>query len=66
MAKMMHETPVAEITLPAALSDLEASIDCQIRAFLDGDSDGYELLQGLYGDAIDEQVPERLTCLLRH
>jgi hypothetical protein len=65
MAKMMLETPVAEVELPAALSDLGASIDRQIRSFLDGDSDGHELLQGLYGDAIDEPIPARLTALLR-
>jgi hypothetical protein len=66
MAKMMMlKTPVAEIELPAALSDLEGSIDQQIRLFLDGDSDGHELLQGLYGDPIDEPVPARLAALLR-
>jgi len=65
MAKIMLETTVAEIELPAALTDLEASIDHQIRSFLDGDSDGHELLQGLYGDAVDEPIPARLTALLR-
>jgi len=57
--------PVAEVELPPALSDLEAVIDRQIRSFLDGDSDGGELLRGLYGDAIDEPIPARLTALLR-
>jgi hypothetical protein len=65
MAKIMLEMHVAEVELPAAFTDLDASIDLQIRSFLDGDSDGHELLQGLYGDAVDEPVPARLTALLR-
>ena len=64
MAKMMLNPPVAEVELPAVLTELEASIDHQIRSVLDGDSDGHELLQGLYGDAIDEPVPARLTALV--
>lgn len=55
----------AKPELPAILSDLETAIDRQIRSFLDGDNDGHELLQGLYGDALDEPVPARLTALLR-
>jgi hypothetical protein len=62
---VMLKTAVAEIALPAALRDLEASIDWQIRSFLNGDDDGRELLQGLYGDAVDEPVPARLAALLR-
>ena len=61
----MTEIMLKTAKLPAALSDLDVAIDQQIRAFLDGDSDGRELLQGLYGDAIDEPVPARLTALLR-
>lgn len=55
----------AQSELPAALSDLETAIDRQIRSFLNGDNDGHELLQGLYGDVIDEPAPARLTALLR-
>jgi len=62
MADLTLKTTVG---LPASLADLGASIDCQIRSFLQGDSDGNELLIGLYGDAIDEPVPARLTALLR-
>lgn len=65
MTVITLKSPVAEIELPAALSDLDAAIDCQIRSFLNGDSDGHELLQGLYNDPIDEPVPARLTALLR-
>jgi hypothetical protein len=66
MADITLNTSVAEeIELPAVLSDLDAAIDRQIRSFLNGESDGSELLQGLYGDADDEPVPARLTALLR-
>lgn len=64
MTEMMLKTPVARAELPATLSDLDTVIDCQIRLFLEGDSDGSELLRGLYGDVIDEPVPARLTALL--
>jgi hypothetical protein len=65
MTDMTLKSPVAEAALPTALSDLDAVIDRQIRAFLDGDSDGSELLRGLYDDAIDEPIPGRLVVLLR-
>jgi len=66
MTDIALKSPVAEIELPSALSDLDAVIDRQIRAFLDGDSDGSELLHGLYDDAIDELIPARLAVLFRH
>ena len=65
MTVITLNTPATEAELPAALSELDAMIDRQIRAFLNGDSEGNELLQGLYGDALDEPVPARLTALLR-
>jgi hypothetical protein len=65
MTDMTLKSPVAEVELPFALIDLEAVIDRQIRAFLDGDSDGSELLRGLYDDSVDEPVPARLAVLLR-
>jgi hypothetical protein len=52
--------------LPADLNDLSALTDRQIRLFLNGDSDGRELLRGLYGDAVDEPIPARLRGVLRH
>ncbi|HTW51695.1 MAG TPA: hypothetical protein VME45_07355 [Stellaceae bacterium] len=61
----MLKTIVAEAELPVGLNDLDSSIDLQIRSFLNGDNDGRELLRGLYGDAIDEPIPARLSGLLR-
>lgn len=65
MTEMMLKTPTAEIELPEILNDLGASIDRQIRSFLNGENDGAELLQGLYGDAADEPIPARLRALLK-
>ncbi|MFZ2006385.1 MAG: hypothetical protein WAV02_14980 [Stellaceae bacterium] len=66
MTEITLTTPVAEeIELPAVLTDLDAAIDRQIRLFLNEGSDGSELFQGLYGDAVDEPVPARLTALLK-
>lgn len=64
MTVVTLKTSAAEAQLPAALSDLDAAVDRQIRSFLDGDSDGRELLQGLYGDVGDEPIPARLAVLL--
>ena len=64
MTEMTLKTPVTQAELPATLGDLDTMIDRQICLFLEGDSDGSELLQGLYGDVIDEPLPARLTALL--
>jgi len=42
------------------------SVDCRIRAFLNGESHGEDVLKALYGDIADEPVPERLRGLLRN
>lgn len=65
MTMITLKTSAAAAELPAALSDLDAVIDRQIRSFLNGNNDGGELLQGLYGDIVDEPVPARMTDLLR-
>jgi hypothetical protein len=61
----MNETLTKMPELPASLNELDAAIDRQIRSFLNGDDDGHELLEGLYGDIVDEPIPERLIALLR-
>ena len=66
MAEITLNTSAAEdIALPAVLSDLDTAIDREIRLFLNGESDGSELLQGLYGDVGNEPIPARLTALLK-
>lgn len=41
------------------------SIDGRIRAFINGESHGEDVLRALYGDIADEPVPERLSALLK-
>jgi hypothetical protein len=43
----------------------DISLERRLRAFLAGDSDGNDLLQELYGDVLDEPIPERLRALVR-
>jgi hypothetical protein len=62
----MNDVTLHPLELPADLNDLSALIDRQIRSFIYGDSDGHELLRGLYGDALDEPIPARFRGLLRY
>jgi hypothetical protein len=41
------------------------SVDCRIRAFLNGKSHGEDVLGALYGDVANEPVPERLRALIK-
>ena len=41
------------------------SVDRRIRAFLNGESHGEDVLGALYGDIANEPVPERLRALIR-
>jgi len=49
----------------AAPADARASTDRRIRAFLNGESHGEEVLKALYGHVPDEPVPERLRALFK-
>jgi hypothetical protein len=52
-------------TLVDTIETVQPSIDQQIQDFLDGETDGGNLFQMLYGDVADEPVPERLLAVLR-
>ena len=41
------------------------SIDRRIRAFLNGESHGEDVLGALYGRIVDEPIPEQLRALLK-
>lgn len=45
---------------------IELPVEDQIECFLHGETDGKALLEALYGAAVDEPVPERLTALVRN
>jgi anti-sigma factor NepR-like protein len=51
---------------PTAAAHVGYRIDRRIRAFIDGESHGEDVLSALYGDVADEPVPERLRALLKH
>jgi hypothetical protein len=40
-------------------------VDRRIRAFLNGETHGDDVLAALYGHVADEPVPERLRALLK-
>lgn len=41
------------------------STDRRIRAFIDGESHGEDVLRALYRDVADEPLPERLRAVFR-
>jgi hypothetical protein len=53
---------IASSRQPAAKG---GSVDRRIRAFLNGETHGEDVLAALYGDVADEPVPERLLAILR-
>jgi hypothetical protein len=57
----------ARATLDALIVEVETelSVEREIERFLDGRSDGQVLLNALYGEVLDEPVPERLLATLR-
>jgi hypothetical protein len=52
------------IAVPAHLA--APSLERQIIDFLDGRSDGAELMLAIYGDLADEPLPARLAALVKH
>jgi len=45
--------------------DRDGPVACRIRAFLDGQTHGEDVLGALYGGVADEPIPERLRALLK-
>jgi hypothetical protein len=50
---------------PSVIGGSRNSIDRRIRAFLSGESHGEDVLGALYGDVVNEPVPERLRALIK-
>jgi hypothetical protein len=44
---------------------VDSSVAARIAAFLDGHTDGEDLLHALYDYVLDEPVPENMRALLR-
>ncbi|HYM71491.1 MAG TPA: hypothetical protein VET89_00820 [Stellaceae bacterium] len=43
----------------------DGSTDHRIRAFLSGETHGEDVLNALYGQPLDEPIPQRLSDLLK-
>ena len=50
---------------PVARHPMRCSNEREIRDFLNGKTEGEDLLHRLYDHVLDEPVPERLTALLK-
>ena len=61
---MMANFQIAPPAIDLAAASARSSIDRRIRAFLNGESHGEDVLGALYGHVADEPVPERLRALL--
>jgi hypothetical protein len=70
----MYPPPVKKIATPMTnpavdpskiAGHLDGSADRRIRAFLSGASDGEDVLNALYGDALAEPIPQRLRDILK-
>jgi Anti-sigma factor NepR len=55
----------AQCRRPVKYHPVRCSTDREIRDFLNGKTDGEDLLHAMYDHVLDEPVPERLTALLR-
>jgi Anti-sigma factor NepR len=62
---MKHNLAIQPHQIAPAHRSGRCSIDGRIRAFVNGDSNGEDVLRALYGDVADEPVPDRLAALLR-
>jgi hypothetical protein len=63
---MMPHFQIAAATQNVSLTEgARNSVDRRIRAFLNGESHGEDVLGALYGDVANEPVPERLRALIK-
>ena len=63
---MMPHLRIATTTRShAAAASPRGSVDRRIRAFLNGESHGEDVLGALYGGVANEPIPERLRALLK-
>jgi len=60
MSTALKRQPVVAATRIAM-----SPVDCEIRDFLAGKTEGENLLHALYDHVLDEPVPERLRAVLR-
>jgi hypothetical protein len=64
-AMMPHFQIAAATPSPSLTGGSRHSVDGRIRAFLNGESHGEDVLGALYGDVMNEPIPERLRALIK-
>jgi hypothetical protein len=50
---------------PLPADEIDGVVEQAILRFLNGETQGQDLFQALYGDALDEPIPERMLALVR-
>jgi hypothetical protein len=65
MTQISPRTRSSTAAVSSIANSLDISIDRRIRQFLNGHSDGGDVLDVLYGDVAAEPVPARLGALLK-
>ncbi len=45
--------------------EIDSVVENSLLRFLNGETDGRDLFQALYGDVADEPVPEKMLALVR-
>jgi hypothetical protein len=60
----MNATALAHCE-PLATDEIDDVVEDAILRFLSGETEGQELFQALYGDTVDEPIPERMLALVR-
>lgn len=61
---MNAATALRVLAEPVEPQILVVSREAQLRAFLDGETNGEDVLHALFDHVLDEPVPERLRALL--
>ena len=64
-AMMPHSQTITPSPSTPAFGGARNSVDRRIRAFLNGESHGEDVLGALYGGIADEAIPERLRRLVK-
>jgi hypothetical protein len=64
-AMMPHMQITSATQSPSVTGGSRNSVDRRIRAFLNGESHGEDVLGALYGGVANEPVPERLRALIK-
>lgn len=62
---MTVATALAEALPPAPVDELDQMVEDSILRFLNGETDGEDLLNALYGDVLDEPIPTEMLELVR-